>query len=72
MSFSDFNAGVLVIAIWTTDRAVASQWLRARLAPGDAVLFKGSRGVRLEEVAEALESWMATHQASGAGAAAAV
>jgi len=47
---------------WTTDRIAAAQWLRERVGPGDAVLVKGSRGVQLEEVAEALEGWAAARQ----------
>jgi len=42
---------------WTTDRRAAAQWLRERVGPGDAVLFKASRGMELEEVAERLERW---------------
>jgi UDP-N-acetylmuramoyl-tripeptide--D-alanyl-D-alanine ligase len=33
----------------------AAEWLRGNIRPGDVVLFKASRGVRLER---ALESWM--------------
>jgi len=42
---------------WTDDRATAAAWVRTRLGVGDAVLVKASRGVRLEEVAEALTRW---------------
>ncbi len=35
--------------------AEAAEWLRNNIRPGDAVLFKASRGVRLER---ALEGWM--------------
>jgi len=35
--------------------AEAVEWLRRNVRPGDAVLFKASRGVRLER---ALEGWM--------------
>jgi len=41
----------------TRVRAEAAEWLRGRLAPRDTVLFKASRGMRLEEVAEAIEAW---------------
>ncbi|NLB65081.1 MAG: UDP-N-acetylmuramoyl-tripeptide--D-alanyl-D-alanine ligase [Lentisphaerae bacterium] len=33
----------------------AAAWLRERLEPGDAVLFKASRGIRLEDVLERLK-----------------
>jgi UDP-N-acetylmuramoyl-tripeptide--D-alanyl-D-alanine ligase len=39
-----------------TDAQAAAELLRTRLAPGDTVLVKGSRGVALELVAEALAS----------------
>ena len=35
--------------------AEAAAWLRARLRPGDALLLKASRGVRIENVLEALK-----------------
>lgn len=34
----------------------AGEWLRENLKPGDAVLLKGSRGVRLERVLESLQT----------------
>ena len=37
------------------DAAEAAAWLRARLRPGDAVLLKASRGVRIENVLEELK-----------------
>jgi hypothetical protein len=37
--------------------ADAGARLTVRLAPADAVLFKGSRGMRLEEVADAVAAW---------------
>jgi len=45
------------------DAAAAVEWLRPRLAPGDAVLLKGSRGERVERV---LECWRAADDASAA------
>ena len=36
------------------DAAGAAAWLRARLRPGDALLLKASRGVRIEHVLDAL------------------
>jgi UDP-N-acetylmuramoyl-tripeptide--D-alanyl-D-alanine ligase len=41
-----------VIRVADADGAVAA--LQARVKPGDAVLIKASRGVRLERVAQAL------------------
>ena len=47
---------------WPADRGVlatgtleAAAWLRSRLQPGDAVLLKASRGVRLEKVVDELK-----------------
>jgi UDP-N-acetylmuramoyl-tripeptide--D-alanyl-D-alanine ligase len=37
-----------------TDNDAAIDWLRRHLAAGDVVLVKGSRGVRLDEVAAAI------------------
>lgn len=37
-----------------TDREMLLTYLQQTLRPGDAVLFKGSRGMRLEEIIEAL------------------
>ena len=42
---------------WAADRQAAAQWLCARLDATDAVLVKGSRGVRLEDVADRVEHW---------------
>jgi UDP-N-acetylmuramoyl-tripeptide--D-alanyl-D-alanine ligase len=39
------------------DAGAAAALLRDRLAPGDTVLVKGSRGVALERVAEELAAW---------------
>ncbi|MFK8851060.1 UDP-N-acetylmuramoyl-tripeptide--D-alanyl-D-alanine ligase [Streptomyces sp. Ac-502] len=46
------GAGERAVAL--ADNAAAVQWLRGRLAAGDVVLVKGSRGERLDEVAAAL------------------
>jgi len=54
--------------LWTTDRRAAARWLCERVGPGDAVLFKASRGVQLEEVAEALEAHLARQCPEPAGA----
>jgi len=48
------SAGVEAIFLETPEQAGA--WLRDRLQPGDAVLLKASRGVRLERVLDALLS----------------
>jgi UDP-N-acetylmuramoyl-tripeptide--D-alanyl-D-alanine ligase len=37
------------------DNAAAIAWVREHVAEGDAVLFKASRGARLDEVASALQ-----------------
>jgi len=39
------------------DSAEAVAWLREHLHGSDTVLVKGSRGIRLERVAEAIETW---------------
>lgn len=41
-------------ATWVGTNEEAVAWLRKRVAEGDAVLFKASRGARLDEVAAAL------------------
>ena len=38
----------------TTDRGMLLEYLKATLKPGDVVLFKGSRGMKLEEIIEEL------------------
>ena len=40
--------------VHVADAATAREWLNAVLAPGDAVLVKGSNGVRLSTVVAAL------------------
>jgi UDP-N-acetylmuramoyl-tripeptide--D-alanyl-D-alanine ligase len=42
-------------ALFLETPEAAGEWLRANLEPGDAVLLKGSRGVRLERALEVLQ-----------------
>ncbi len=42
-------------ALFMDTPEAAGEWLRENLKPGDAVLLKGSRGVRLERVLESLQ-----------------
>ena len=42
-------------ALFLETPEAAGEWLRDHLAPGDAVLLKGSRGVKLERALEGLE-----------------
>jgi UDP-N-acetylmuramoyl-tripeptide--D-alanyl-D-alanine ligase len=42
-------------AVFLETPEAAGEWLREHLAPGDAVLLKGSRGVKLERALEGLE-----------------
>lgn len=46
----------------TSARHEAAGWLCEHLRPTDTVLFKASRGIRLEEVAEAVMAWAAAAQ----------
>ncbi len=41
-------------AVWFADNAGAIAWLKERLAPGDALLVKGSRSMHTEEIAAAI------------------
>jgi UDP-N-acetylmuramoyl-tripeptide--D-alanyl-D-alanine ligase len=43
-----------VASLFLPDAEAAGQWLKQHLQPGDAVLVKGSRGVRLERAIAAL------------------
>jgi UDP-N-acetylmuramoyl-tripeptide--D-alanyl-D-alanine ligase len=56
---------------WLPDAAAAADWAAARLAPGDTVLVKGSRGIGLEAVvARLLAEGHDNGSAAAAGAAA--
>jgi len=46
---------------WAADGEEAARWLRSRLEAADTVLFKGSRGMHLEDVAEAVVAWARAH-----------
>ncbi len=46
------SAGGAVVRYATNDDAIA--WLRANVRPGDAILLKGSRKYKMEQIAEAL------------------
>ena len=41
-------------AVRAQDNREAAAWLLERLRPGDLVLVKGSRGMRTEEIVQAL------------------
>jgi UDP-N-acetylmuramoyl-tripeptide--D-alanyl-D-alanine ligase len=45
-----------VAALFLPDAEAAGRWLRQNLQPGDVVLVKGSRGVHLERVIEAVKA----------------
>ena len=45
-----------VAALFLPDAEAAGRWLRQNLHPGDVVLVKGSRGVHLERVIEAVKA----------------
>ncbi|MGH9568062.1 MAG: UDP-N-acetylmuramoyl-tripeptide--D-alanyl-D-alanine ligase, partial [Candidatus Angelobacter sp.] len=55
-------AGAGVQARFMESAEQTGEWLAGELRPGDAVLLKGSRGVRLERALEALQSKMKTQQ----------
>jgi UDP-N-acetylmuramoyl-tripeptide--D-alanyl-D-alanine ligase len=46
-----------VAAAWTATRQDALDWLTQRLAPGDTVLLKASRGMQFEWLSRQLAAW---------------
>lgn len=52
-------------AAWVATKEEAAQALISRLQPGDVVLFKASRGVALETVAEAVAQELAARPSAG-------
>jgi len=51
------EAGVAgITALFLPDAEAAGIWLRENLRPGDVVLVKGSRGVKLERAIQALSA----------------
>lgn len=43
---------------WYGSNAEAAETLQRTIKPGDTVLVKGSRGMRMEEIVAALEKWL--------------
>ena len=54
--------------LWSRDAALAAPTLCEQLLPNDTVLVKGSRGLRLERVAEAIEAWATAAPVAAAAA----
>jgi len=52
---------------WTLENTEAADWLTRRLGEGDTVLVKGSRAMRLEEVADAVANWARSLMAPSRG-----
>jgi len=53
-SFEEFSSSPSSLSAHFTDVQPLLAWLRPRLQPGDTVLVKGSRGMKLERVVDAL------------------
>jgi UDP-N-acetylmuramoyl-tripeptide--D-alanyl-D-alanine ligase len=54
LTFEEFSRSSSVSAAHFTEIEPLLAWLRPRLAPGDVLLVKGSRGMKLERVVDAL------------------
>lgn len=64
-ALAESAAGAGVQARFMESAEQTGEWLAGELRPGDAVLLKASRGVRLERALEALQRKMKTPQGAG-------